>query len=69
MDEEENKILGELLFDLAQGNTDALEGIAKRVEPILLAIGSRDYYNYADAEDVVHIRNVWSGYKRGNTQK
>ena len=65
MDEEENKILGELLFNLAQGNTDALEGIAKRVEPILLAIGSRDYYNYADAEDVVHklyeklVDNAW----------
>ena len=54
MDEAENKILGELLFELARGNLHALEEIAKRIEPILLAIGNRCYYNYADVEDAVH---------------
>ena len=54
MDAEENKILGELLFDLAHGNQCALEGIAKRIEPLLLAIGNRSYYNHADVEDAVH---------------
>lgn len=54
MDEEENKRLGELIAELAQGNTNALQGIALSMEKILYVIGASYFRNWADVEDSVH---------------
>ncbi len=54
MGEEENKKLGELLVQLADGNMWALQEIANLVEKILKAIGCSYYKNFADVEDAVH---------------
>lgn len=54
MDEESNKRLGELIDELAKGNTLALAEIAPLIQPALKSIGSYYYKNNADIEDSIH---------------
>lgn len=53
MDEKTNKRLGELIFELARGNIDALEDIYKIMCKILYAIGTIYYKQRADIEDAI----------------
>ncbi len=50
---EENRRLGELILQLAQGNIGALDEIGDLLEPLLKAIGNMYYRNRADIEDEV----------------
>ncbi len=54
MDEENNKILGELLIEMGNGNRNALTEIATRIERLLRTIGNVYYRNRADVEDAIH---------------
>ncbi len=54
MEPENNKKLGELLEDLANGNVQALQGISDQIEPVLKTIGNIYYKNRADIEDAIH---------------
>ncbi len=53
MDEQDNKILGELLKRLADGDRSAIGEIAEKIEKILKAIGNIYYRNRADIEDAI----------------
>ncbi len=53
MDEQENKILGELLKQLGEGKIIVLNQIAERIEPLLKALGNGYYRNRADVEDAI----------------
>ena len=54
MEKEINKILGDLLIQLAQKNMGALDEIHHLVGKALYAIGNKFFYQKADIEDTIH---------------
>ena len=54
MNEEENKRLGKLIFELARGDISALEEIYRIIYKILYAVGNIYYSQRADIEDAIH---------------
>ena len=54
MNEKDNQRLGELLIELSNGDSSALDGISRLLERILFAIGNAYFRNQADVEDSIH---------------
>lgn len=54
MDEETKLRLGDLIIDLAKGNSDALQGIYDLMGRVLYAIGNTYFYSREDVKDAVH---------------
>ena len=54
MEKEIDKILGDLLIQLAQKNMGALDEIHHLVGKALYAIGNKFFYQKADIEDTIH---------------
>ena len=69
MDEKTNKRLGELIFELARGNVDALEDIYKVMCKILYAIGTIYYNQKADIEDAIQNLLITLYYKAKKFKK
>ena len=69
MDEKTNKRLGELIFELARGNVEALEDIYKIMCRILYAIGTIYYKQRADIEDAIQNLLITLYYKAKRFKK
>ena len=69
MDENTNKRLGELIFDLARGNVNALEDIYNIMCKILYAIGTIYYNQRADIEDAIQNLLITLYYRANKFKK